>query len=68
MLFSVVSTGLLGAKFSACKFSKSFDPVKEKIQFIPLWNRIPRLPIELWNETILKHILSPIGSLIRMDH
>lgn len=26
------------------------------------------MPIELWNEIILKHIISPIGNLIGKDH
>lgn len=55
------------ARFCAFKFEKKkFDPVKEKIQFIPLWIRI--LPLEMWNELILRHILSPIGNLLRIDH
>lgn len=60
--------GLWEVKFCLQFWNKNFDPVKERIQFVPLWIRIPGIPIELWNELILKHILSPIGNLIRMYH
>lgn len=33
----------------------AFLPVKEKIQFVPLWIHVPQLSM---NETILKHIIS----------
>lgn len=59
--------GFVGGQiFCLQVWKKNFDPVKQRIQFVPLWIRIPRLPIELWNELILKNILSPSGNLV--DH
>lgn len=33
-----------------------------------LWIRFPRLPNEMWNEIVLRHILSLIGKLYKVYH
>lgn len=33
-----------------------------------LWIRLPRLPLEMWNEKVLRHILTPISRLYKVDH
>lgn len=41
-----------------------FDPLKESIL---LWVHLPRLPLEIWNENIVRIILKPIGKLFKID-
>lgn len=47
---------------------ENFGPVKEKLQPVLLWIHLPRLPVKIWNEIILRHILSPIGKLYKVGH
>lgn len=39
---------------------------KEKLQPVLLWICPPRLPLEMWNEILLRHILSPFGRLYKV--
>lgn len=49
-----------GQIFRIQLWEKNFDPIKEKIQFVPLWIRILWLPLEMWNDQYA------IGNLIRI--
>lgn len=53
--------------FLPSKVEKNFDLVKENVSLFPFVFE-SLVPVELWNELILKHIISPIGNVIRMDH
>lgn len=41
--------------------------MKENLQSVLLWIKLPCRPIEMWNETILRHILQPIGCLYKVE-
>ncbi|KAK4357752.1 hypothetical protein RND71_023362 [Anisodus tanguticus] len=58
----VYSTPLLLKDIPHCF---TFD--REEICTIPIWVRLPSLPLELWNETALSRILSRIGRPIGTD-
>lgn len=45
----------------------NFDPIKENILFVLLWVRLPCLPLEMWNEKILSHILKHIVRVFKLD-
>jgi len=44
-----------------------FDPFSATIQTIDQWVKITRLPLELWEEETLKHLLKDVGQFIRVD-
>ncbi|KAK4343385.1 hypothetical protein RND71_036479 [Anisodus tanguticus] len=58
----VYSTPLLLKDIPHCF---TFD--REEICTVPIWVRLPSLPLELWNETALSRILSRIGRPIGTD-
>lgn len=49
-------------------WKRHFDPTKEKLNTVLLWIRLPRLPLEMWNGKVLKHIISPIGNLSKINN
>ncbi|KAK4363103.1 hypothetical protein RND71_018344 [Anisodus tanguticus] len=49
------------------KFNSEADKEKREICTIPIWVRLPSLPLELWNEMALSRILSRIGRPIGTD-
>lgn len=49
-------------------WKRHFSPIKEKLNTVLLWIRLPRLPLEMWNEKVLIHIISSISNLVKIDH
>lgn len=49
-------------------WKKKISPIKEKLQTVLLWIHLPYLPLEMWKDRALRHILSPICRLIKIDH
>lgn len=61
-------SGFVGGQIYSLQRTKpNLDPVKENHLSVLLWIRLPRLPLEMWNENILSKILKPIGRLIKLD-
>ena len=44
-----------------------FDPYSATIQRIDQWVKITRLPLELWEEESLKHLLKDVGHYLKVD-
>ena len=44
-----------------------FDPYSATIHRIDQWVKITRLPLELWEEESLKHLLKDVGVFIKVD-
>jgi len=44
-----------------------FDPFSATIQRIDQWLKITRLPLELWEEDILKQLLQDVGQFLKVD-
>ena len=44
-----------------------FDPYSATIQRIDQWVKITRLPLELWEEEYLKHLLQDVGHFLKID-
>ncbi|KAH9292737.1 hypothetical protein KI387_042073, partial [Taxus chinensis] len=49
------------------KWYPGFNPFVENIHAIPIWCRLPGLPLHLWDDEILLHIAKSIGSPIGLD-
>lgn len=49
------------------KWSPNFHPTKDIIDKIPLWIRLPGLPIEYWDKEVTISITSEVGKVIRID-
>ncbi|KAK4357750.1 hypothetical protein RND71_023360 [Anisodus tanguticus] len=60
--YFVYSTPLLVKDITHCF---TFD--RQEICTTPIWVRLPSLPLEIWNEMALSHILSRIGRPIGTD-
>lgn len=58
------SHGLLGVRLLVLNAG---SPVKEHITSALLWIRIPRLPSEVWIESVLDKLLRPIGKVYKSD-
>lgn len=43
------------------------DPFKESISSAAISVRLPGLPVELWEEPILRKLLKQIGKVIKID-
>lgn len=52
--------------YSLQTLKKNFDAVKEKLNSILLWIRLLRLPLEMWNDKVLWHILVQSVNLLRL--
>lgn len=49
------------------KWTPYFHPSRDSIDLAPLWIRLPRLPMEYWNKSILISIASKAGKVLRID-
>lgn len=56
-----------GKIYSLQCWKQHFDPAKENLYSVLLWVPLPRLPLELWNENILRTILKLVGKLSKLD-
>lgn len=46
----------------------AFCPIKKRLKLtVLLWIRLPRLPLEMWNEKVLRHTIGLIGNLTKID-
>lgn len=48
-------------------WKRHFAPIKEKLNTVMLLVRLPHLSLEIWNNKVLRHIISPSGNLIKID-
>lgn len=55
-------------KLLSLSLKKSFDPIKEKLHIVISWIRLSRLPLKMWNDRVLRHILTPAAKPIKIDH
>lgn len=46
-------------------WKQNFDPMRENLHSAVSWVRLPRLPLEMWNENILGAIFKPVGRLCK---
>ncbi|GLJ15840.1 hypothetical protein SUGI_0261350 [Cryptomeria japonica] len=49
------------------KWKLNFDPWKEEIREKPIWVEMYNLPVEFWEEDILRDFGKSIGNLKQMD-
>ncbi|KAH9327972.1 hypothetical protein KI387_000080, partial [Taxus chinensis] len=49
------------------KWYPGFDHNIENINTIPIWCRLPRLPLQFWDDEILLNIAKSLGTPIRLD-
>lgn len=45
----------------------NFDPTRAYIASFPVWVQLPSLPIEYWEEEILRQIVAPLGFFVKID-
>lgn len=66
--FFMASRGLQEVRYFVFKFGKETLILLKKNSVPSFLGSNSLTPIELWNELILKSIISPTGNLIRMKH
>lgn len=54
--------------FLSSYLEKEFWSCKWKALIVLLWIHLPSLPLQMLNDRVSRHILSPIGKLIKIDH
>ncbi|KAH9312841.1 hypothetical protein KI387_027876, partial [Taxus chinensis] len=50
------------------QWTPGFDPFKEKPDELPVWVKLPGLPMEFWENEILTAIANTLGLLVVFDH
>lgn len=51
----------------AQRWRPDFDPTSSKLEKMAVWVRLPRLPVEYFRDDILKLILEPVGTPLKLD-
>lgn len=59
---------LLGGQiYSLQHWKRNFDHDKESFRSVLPWVRLPKLQLELWNDSILGKLVKPIGNVYKDD-
>lgn len=57
---------MFGQLYGLQCWKQNFDPMRENLHSAVSWVRLPRLPLEMWNENILGAIFKPVGRLCKV--